>query len=218
MVRSTNAELPLPRLHIGQLRIIWTNMHSLHIGDSLDTAKCVAINLLHDVGIYVRLIPLPSHANFDYDTFARCVTPSDSARIFRSRIPSYSSHNRNRYLDEAANWIKQNVSSINALIFDPDTGVRPDRDTNKFFGLQRIRKFIKQFPQIAIGVYQHRGTGGLTYSESLELIPNLHCCGYDFGAAALLFWARDDGANKIDLIRKTFESRLNPSRLVLRSI
>jgi len=196
--------------------IIWTDMHSSHIGDSLDTAKSVAMNLLRDAGIYVRLIPLPSHAKFDYTTFARCVTPTDGDGIFRSRIPSYSAHNRNRYLDEAAEWIKQSVSSIDAIIFDPDTGVRPDRDTNKFFGLQRIRHFIDQFTHIAIGVYQHRGTGGLTYSESLELISDLHCCGYNFGAAALLFWARDDGATTIARIRKTFKSRLNPSRLVAR--
>jgi hypothetical protein len=190
-----------------------TTMHTNHIGDSLDAAKSVVLKLFDAADINTRLVPLPSHSDFDYDTFTLCVTPQVGDAIFRSNIP-YAAHNRGRYLNDLNTWLQPQAHEIDSIIFDPDTGIRPDRDTNKFFGLQRVRQFLERFRNVAIGVYQHRRTGGLSYAQSLKLIPEHACCGYDFGAAALLFWAHADGASKVNRIKSLFQSQLNSRRVI----
>ncbi len=190
-------------------------MHSNHIGDSLDAAKSVVIATLDSGGVPTCLIPLPSQENFDYQLFTRCVSPQDPSRIYRSRRDyTYRNHFKEDYLDELSIWLTSDGSAMQAIVFDPDTGIRSDKDTNKFFGIGRLRRFLRDHPRCVVGVYQHRGTGGLSFEESLALVSAESAFGYDFGSAAILFWAGGPAQGTLERMRKILETSLNPARLV----
>lgn len=193
-------------------------MHNDHIGDSLDAAKSLLLTSLASSGINACLIPLPSHDDFDYQLFTRCVSPRDPSRIYRSlQNYTYRNHYKKDYLDELSVWFASEGSSMQAIIFDPDTGIRPDRDTNKFFSISYLIRFLDDQPRCVIGVYQHRGTGGLSFEKSLSLVAAEFAFGYDFGSAAILFWAKEPAQQTLERMRQMFRDSLNKNRLVLRS-
>jgi hypothetical protein len=193
-------------------------MHNDHIGDSLDAAKSVLLTSLASRGISTCLIPLPSHDSFDYQLFVRCVSTQDPSRIYRSRQNyTYRNHFRKHYLDELSNWLTAVESSVRAIVFDPDTGIRPDRDTNRFFGIAQLMRFIHDHPRCVIGVYQHRGTGGLSFERSLALVSAEDAFGYDFGNAAILFWAKEPAQEILERMRQMFMGCFNQKRLILKS-
>lgn len=190
-------------------------MKNDYIGDSLDAAKSVLLASLASNGISPCLVPLPSHDNFDHALFARCVSPYGPSLIYRSRENlTYRNHQRERYLNDLSIWLTTEGASTQVILFDPDTGIRPDRDTNKFLGVHRLTGFLDDHPHCVISVYQHRGTGGLSIDDSLALISTGSRFAYDFGSAAILFWANEPAQTNLERIRRMFTDSFNYRRII----
>jgi hypothetical protein len=191
-------------------------MRTKYIGDSLDMAKRVLLEILADAGLRPVLCPLPSHREFDFDLFGRALGVNDKAIGILRTAPKNAFWGQYRrvhlqVLDGAI--FGGDFKSAQVVVLDPDNGVHRRRRDNKVVHVDEVRDMTSRLANRVLAIYHHLWTDNLSHFEAINQFPNIPRFGYDFGAAAILFLQGPDANDVLNSAREAISNQLNPSRI-----
>ena len=190
-------------------------MRNLYLGDSLDMSKRALLHALAEAGCRPLICPLPSQRDFCFGVFRHVLAVGDDGFDLLETAPEEAFWGRYRSSHwEKVKKIAEEQVGTNVILLDSDKGIHRRDRNNKFVHRAEVADLVSKAKGKVVAVYHHRNAGNLSYRDALDLFPKIPRFGYNFGAAAILFFQGPDGKDVFQQVRKVVEAQLNPKRVL----